>query len=67
MEYIGYVILFIATVAWLILMSYTSIKAFPWGLIGLLFIVGCGFMFAKALKDRLANRQDDHYSRDVEK
>jgi hypothetical protein len=30
-------------------------------------IIGFGFLFAKVIKDRLANKEDDHYSKTVDK
>ena len=66
MEKIGYIILIIVAISWLIAMIAGMIAAFPFGTIGLVVIVGLGFLFAKALKDRLAARKDDRYSKDVE-
>ncbi len=67
MENIGYILLGIVAVCWLITMIVGMIAAFPVGIIGLVAIVGIGFMFAKVLKDRLANKEDNHYSKTVEK
>ena len=67
MENIGYILLAIVTLCWLIAMIAGMIVAFPWGLIGLVAIIGFGFLFAKVIKDRLANKEDDHYSKTVEK
>jgi hypothetical protein len=67
MENIGYILLGIVAVCWLIAMVVGMIATFPVGLIGLVAIVGIGFLFAKVLKDRLANREDDHYSKTVKK
>ena len=67
MENIGYILLGIIAVCWLIAMVVGMIAAFPVGGIGLIAIVGIGFLFAKVLKDRLANKEDDHYSKTVEK
>lgn len=66
MENIGYILLVIAALCWLIAMIVGAIAAFPVGLIGLVAIVGVGFLFAKVLKERLANKEDDHYSKTVE-
>lgn len=67
MENIGYILLAIVAVCWLIAMIAGMIVAFPVGIIGLVAIVGIGFLFAKVVKDRLANKEDDHYSKTVEK
>jgi hypothetical protein len=67
MEYIGYILLAIVALCWLIAMIVGMIVAFPWGIIGLIAIIGFGFLFAKVIKDRLANKEDDHYSKTVDK
>ena len=67
MENIGYILLLIVVVCWLIAMLWGLIAAFPAGLIGLVAIAGIGFLFAKVIKDRLASKEDDHYSKNVDK
>ena len=67
MENIGYILLGIVAVCWLIAMVVGMIAAFPVGVIGLVAIVGIGFLSAKVLKDRLANKEDNHYSKTIEK
>jgi hypothetical protein len=66
MEYIGYVFLAIVALVWIIALFIGLIAAFPYGLIGLIAIIGLGFLFAKVIKDRLENKEDDHYSDNVE-
>jgi len=66
MEYIGYVFLIIVALIWIIALFVGLIAAFPYGLIGLIAIIGLGFLFAKVIKDRLENKEDDHYSDNVE-
>ncbi len=67
MENIGYVLLSIVALIWLIAILVGMVAAFPVGIIGLLAIGGLGFLFAKVVKDRLANKEDDYYSKNVEK
>ena len=67
MENIGYILLLIVVVCWLIAILWGLIAAFPAGLIGLVAIAGIGFLFAKVIKDRLVNKEDDHYSKNVDK
>ena len=67
MEKIGYILLSIVAICWLIAMFAGMIAAFPVGIIGLLAIVGIGFLFAKVVKERLANKEDDYYSKNVDK
>jgi len=67
MENIGYFLLGIVAVIWIIAVIIGVIVAFPFGLIGLLAILGFGFLFAKVIKDRLENKEDDHYSKTIDK
>ncbi len=67
MENIGYLLLAIVAVCWIIAIIIGVIVAFPYGLIGLIAIIGIGFLFAKVIKDRLENKEDDHYSITVDK
>ena len=67
MEKIGYVLLSIVVVCWLAAMLFGMIAAFPYGIIGLAAIFGVAFLFAKVVQDRLKNKEDDHYSKTVDK
>ena len=67
MEKIGYILLAIVAVIWIVAMIYGMISSFPVGIIGLIAIVGIGFLLAKVIKDRVANKEDDHYSKNVDK
>ena len=57
MENIGYFLLGIVTVIWIIAVIIGVIVAFPFGLIGLLAILGFGFLFAKVIKDRMEKQR----------
>ena len=67
MENIGYILLGIVAVCWIAAVIIGVIVAFPFGLIGLIAIIGIGFLLAKVIKDRLENKEDDHYSDTVDK
>jgi len=67
MEKIGYILIGIVAVIWSIAVIIGVIVAFPFGIIGLLAILGFGFLFAKVIKDRIKNKEDDHYSETVDK
>ena len=66
MEYIGYALLAIVALTWIVVLFVGLIAAFPYGIIGLVAIVGIGLLFAKVIKDRIENKEDDHYSENVE-
>ena len=67
MENIGYILLGIVAVCWIIAIIVGVIVAFPVGIIGLIAIIGIGFLFAKVIKDRIENKEDDHYSKNIKK
>ena len=67
MEYAGYVLLGIVALIYAGAVLIGLIAIFPWGIIGFIAILGIGFLFAKVVSDRLSNREDDHYSRHVDK
>ena len=67
MEKIGYILLGIVATIWIIVVLVGVIAAFPIGLIGLIAIIGIGLLFVKVVKDRINNKEDDHYSENVDK
>lgn len=67
MERTGYLLLILAAAGWLVMVVVGLVAAFPAGIIGLLAIAGIGMLFVRALRDRMRNREDDHYSKTVEK
>jgi hypothetical protein len=67
MEKTGYILLAIVAFCWLIAMLVGMIAAFPLGIIGLIAIVGFGILFIKVLSERLSSKEDDYYSKNVEK
>jgi hypothetical protein len=66
MEYLGYGLLAIVAIAWLTVVITGLIIAWPWGIIGLIGILGLGILLIKVLQDRLNNKEDDHYSDNVD-
>ncbi len=66
MENIGYVFLAIAVIAWFVAILSGVILAFPFGIIGLFTIIGIGFLFAKVIKEKIRNKDDDYYSKNVD-
>ncbi len=67
MERIGYVLLSIVAASWIIAMLTGMVVAFPFGLIGFVAILGIGFLFAKVVKNRIENKEDNYYSERVDK
>ena len=67
MEKIGYMLLAIVALVWIGAVLTGMVMAFPYGLIGLIGILGLGFLFVKVISDRLKSKEDDHYSENVDK
>ena len=67
MEKTGYILLSIVALCWLVAMLIGLVAAFPIGIIGLIAIVGIGLLFIKVLSERLSSKEDNYYSKKVEK
>jgi len=65
MERIGYLLLALAAIIWIVLLFIGLISLFPAGLIGLLALIGVGLLLAKVIKDRINNKDDDYYSKNI--
>lgn len=63
----GYSLLAIIMIIYMVAMFIGMIAAFPYGLLGLLFVAGLGILMVKVLKERLRSKEDDYYSREVDK
>ena len=66
-ETIAYIVLGTIAAAYLLAMIVGMIAIWPWGLVGLAVVAAVGALFIKALRDRLTNPEDDHYTRNVDK
>jgi hypothetical protein len=66
-EKIGYTLLGVLALLWLMAMLTGMVIAFPFDLVGLVALVGIGALFMKVCKERLVNKEDDYYSKNVER
>ncbi len=66
-EKVGYLCLGVVALCYVVAIFLGMVAAFPFGLIGLVAIVGVGALLIKVLKERLNNAEDDHYSKTVDK
>lgn len=66
-ERVGYACLAAVALVYLIAMLGGMFAIFPYGLLGLVVLVGVGALLLKVVKERLANKEDDHYSQNVER
>lgn len=67
MEIIGYILISIVVIVWIIVVFFGMVNAYPYGIIGLIAFAGIGVLFIKVLKDKLASAEDKHYSDNIEK
>ena len=67
LEKIGYAILAVVAACWLAAVLFGIVAALPYGFFGLLVIAGIGILFVKVLRDRLGNKEDDYYSKNVDR
>jgi len=67
LEKIGYSCLGVVAVVYLIGMLAGMIAIFPFGLLGLVVLFGIGALLIKVLKERINNKEDDYYSKKVDK
>ena len=67
LEKIGYTFLIVALIVWIYLLVKSLVDIWPEGLIGFIAIAGIGFLFIKGLGDRLKNKEDDYYNKNVKK
>ena len=66
-EKVGYTCLAVVAGCYLLAMFAGLIAAFPYGLVILLALLGVGMLLIKVVRERLANKEDDYYSKNVEK
>ncbi len=67
MEKTAYAILLLLAAVWLAAMVVGMVAAFPFGVLGLLGLLAVGLLLIKVLRERLANTDDDYYSKHVDR
>ncbi|OQX87729.1 hypothetical protein B6D60_03315 [candidate division KSB1 bacterium 4484_87] len=65
MEKAGYVLLGIVFLIYLVAIFVGLIAAMPWGIVGLIAIAGVGLLLMKVVTDRIENKEDDYYDKNV--
>lgn len=66
-EKIGYSLLGLVAVLYLLAIFVGMVAIFPFGLVGLIVFAGVGVLLIKVIKERMANKEDDYYSKKVDK
>lgn len=67
LERTAYAILIALFLVWLVAMIAGMIAAWPFGVLGLLALLAFGLLAIKVLRERLNNREDDYYSKNVDR
>ena len=67
MEKIGYFFLGTAVVIWAFLIFSKVILSLPVGIVGLLAIIGFGLLLIKIIGDRVGNKEDEYYDKNIER
>ena len=67
METAGYMILLAVAILWLLGMIIGMVAAFPYGLIGIVVLLGIGLLFAHVVKTRRESADDEYYSKHIDK
>jgi predicted membrane protein len=67
LEKVGYALLGVVCALYVVVMLVGLIAAFPWGIVGLIAIAGIGLLLIKVVRERVANAEDDYYSKNVDK
>ena len=65
-EKVAYALLGFVSLLYLAVMVAGLIAALPWGIVGLVVIVGFGLLLIKVIRERIHNREDDYYSKNVD-
>ncbi|MFL0803496.1 MAG: hypothetical protein K6L81_07235 [Agarilytica sp.] len=66
-EGVGYTILGVIAFMYLIAMVAGFFAILPYGLVGLALLIAVGALLLKVFKERISNKEDDYYSKKVDK
>ena len=66
MEKVAYAILLVLAGLWVVAMLVGMVAALPFGIVGLLAFLAIGLLLIKVVRERLANKEDDYYSKNVD-
>ena len=66
MEKLGYAILLVVAVYWFVQFVRGMIAGFPYDWAAVAVVVAIGLLLVKVVRDRLASKEDDYYSKNVD-
>ncbi len=67
MEKTGYFFLVLVLIGYICLLIFGFIAAWPFGILGFFLLIGFGFLFSRALKDKIGNEEDEYYKKNIKK
>ncbi len=65
-EKVGFTCLGVLAILYTLAIVVGTIVVFPFGLLGLVALIGIGALVIKVLKERINNKEDDYYSKNVD-
>jgi len=65
LEKIAYTLLGFVSLLYVVVMVAGLVAAFPWGIVGLIAMVGIGVLI-KVIRERIRNSEDNCYSKNVD-
>lgn len=65
LEKIAYTLLGFVSLLYVVVMVAGLVAAFPWGIVGLIAMVGIGVLI-KVIRERIRNSEDNYYSKNVD-
>ena len=66
MEKLGYAILLGVAVYWFVQLIRGMIAGFPYDWAAVAVVIAIGLLLVKVVRDRLASKEDDYYSKNVD-
>jgi len=66
LEKIAYTLLGFVSLLYVVVMVAGLVAAFPWGIVGLIAMVGIGLLLIKVIRERIRNSEDNCYSKNVD-
>lgn len=67
LDRLALIFVLVPVVLWLTIMVTTAIALFPFGLVVLVVLGAVGYLFWRVISERLSNKEDDYYEKNVKR
>lgn len=67
LDRLALIFVLVPVVLWVTIMVTTAIALFPFGLIVLVVLGAVGYLFWRVISERLSNKEDDYYEKNVKR